>query len=841
MKKQATIEKKAGFGPILWVILCCLAMTASVGQAKSLYLAGDSPIDGQDALWVYDVQPDGKLVFQTTTTFPHGGGDGVNGLSVDADSDTILITFNSFHNAVILDSQTLAWEKFIYLVPQDFYAAGMTYDAERSRVYATDEANARLIVYNWVPELQALHNIGYGASEVLLSKASAGAIAYDPDLERVYVASANQGIEVLKTAFNREDWKKIGSLQSAYEAMALSVDARNQYLYVGGSGAGGATITRYNLATDVQTPMIVGSTSEAVLALCVDNATSFVYALIGNIHTSTRTLKVYGPGLNTVQTLTHAGDALRLYVPSTSVGYNPLSTTITPISGVVQNDGKYIAVPGAEVTYRVCMTNNNLFPVTDIILTDPLPQALNFVRATNLGNAVGVYDQLSRTYVFHNPVLAPDSTQCFEIVTKVKHDVLFDTVVTNAVAVDSNETVQSGASADIEIGYSPFELTKNVVMDPNYLTVGNTIYVGAGDYVTYQICMSNLTNNNPVTNVLLIDQLPEYVDFVSAEQGGLISHYDSASHSYSWAFNLIEPNYLDCFDITVRIRDDVPPGQLISNEVLVGGSETSTVTTTTDIVVKYDALAVNVGIRNTADYDPATNQIFAGGVLTYTIDVNNSDPLYSADNLVIIDSVPAGLQFIGSDANGVYDSLSRTFTLELPYLGPGQGIHVELSFLVNESLQGGSVLKNTVIAMANGAPASSDSVSVSVFKPGSGVVQTTLELYYTGPLLRTDHADDIMAVMKLPGTIRMSDINTAQALVMTPGLSQAYHKDTVQGITTIYYMYTGVDGSLTVKGFFDRQSVLNTLLPGQKTVNITVTGRLKTGQSFVGQTTVSVN
>lgn len=824
------------------VVVCCLTLVTSVGSAKSLYVAGNSGNIEIDKLWVYDVQPDGKLALQTTTTFPNGGGDGINGLGVDADTDTLFITFTSLHNAGIMDSKTLAWKKFMYMVPMDMYAGGMVYDVERARVYTTDEGKNRLIIHKWVPELQALHNIGYGPSEVPLSKPNAGAIAYDADQELVYVASRGNGIQVLSTALNREDWQQVGNLELAYEAQALSVDARNHILYAGGQTAAGAIITKYNLTTNAQTPMIVASGDQIVLSLCVDNATSLVYALIGDIHTSTRTIKVYNSGLSTVQTMTLSGDALELFVPSTSVGYNPLNMTITPVSGTAQSDGQYIAVPGADITYQVCMTNNNFFPVTDIILTDPLPEELSFVRAESLGNALGVFDQLSRTYYYHNPILEPNSTQCFKIVAQVKHEVLYGTVITNAVAVDSNETAQSGASVDVEVGYSPFELTKHVVMDPNYLTVGDTIYVGAGSYVTYQICLSNLTNNNPVTNVLLIDQLSDYVDFVSAEQAGLISHYDSDSHSYSWAFNSIEPNYLDCFDITVRIKDNVPPGQLISNEVLVGGSETSTVTTTAEIVVKFDALAVNLGIKNTSDFNPVTNQVASGGALTYVIDVNNSDPMYPAENLIIIDSVPEGLQFVSAgDANGVYDSLSRTFTLERPYLGPGQGMHIELTFLVADSLPGNTVLTNSVIAMANGAPASSSSVQVSVFKPGTGMVQTTLDLYYTGPLLSSSHADDIMAVMKLPAHVKLTDINTAQPLILTPGPSTAYHKDSTQGVTTIYYMYVGADGKLTVKGFFDRQPVLQALNPGQETVNITVTGSLKSGQSFTGQATVSVH
>lgn len=845
MKKQAIIRKNVSVKPFFVVLVCFLAATGSLATAKSLYVAGNSSFEGMDTLWVYDVQPDGKLVFQTTSSFLDGGALGVNGVDADPESNTLFMTYTGFSEAGTVNTQSLDFNQFIYLVPWDMHAGGIVYDKARSRVYVTDDKEARLIIYNWVPEVDGLHNIGLDVSEVPLKKTNAGPLAYDPDREMVYVASAGSGVEILKTASELADWQQMGSIQSAYEVKTLSVDARNQILYTGGSTPQGAAITQRKLGTGAETQIIVGNTSQAVLSLCVDNATSLLYALIGDRLVPQRTVKVYDSAFHSVQTVSLAGDALALHVPSTSVGFNPLNVTMTPVSGTVLENGQYVAGPGSDIEYEICMTNTNLFPATEVILTDTLPSELEFVRAHDLGDALGVYDELSRTYFYHNPSVEPNSTQCFSIVAKVRRDTAFGTVITNSVAVDSNETPQSGASVDVEVGHNTLGLTKMVVSDPNHLQVGGTIYVDAGASLTYQICLSNLNNFNAVENVLVIDQLPESVEFVSAEEAGLINHYDASSHSYSWAFNVVEPNYLDCFNITVRIKDDVPPGQLISNEVLLGSSGTSTVAVRSDIVVKYNALTANVRIANSSDYNPVTRQILPGGILTYVIDVNNFDPLYPAEEVIVIDSAPEGLQFIGAslagDSNGVYDPASRTFTYEQSEVGPLQGIHIELTFVVDDGLPGGTVLTNSVIALSNGAPPSDDSATVTVFEPGSSFVSTTLGLHYTGPLMRDDGADEIMAVMTLPDHINREDINTALPLIMMPGSSPSVHRDGVEGTSAIYYMYDGFDGTLNVKGFFDRQPVLDALLPGQESVTITVTGSLKTGQSFVGQATVPVN
>ena len=843
MEKRANTTINKTFRCIASALLFCMVLSGSVSTAKSLYVAGDTEKERDAALWVYDVQPDGKIVLQTTSIFPKGGASGVNGLGVDPNTNTLFVTYTQNHYSGIMDSDTLEWKKFIYLVPVDTYPGGMVYDEANGRIYTTDEGKSRLIIYKWVPEMQSWHNIGYGASEVLLTNPNAGAIAYDPDQELVYVATKGGGAEILKIAEQRSDWQQMGSIQLAFEAKALSVDSRKQYLYAGGLSDKGTMITQYNLATGNRTQLLADDYSEAILSLCVDNATSMIYVLVYDTLTFARSIHVYTSSLQLVQTISVPGEALELFVPSSSVGYNPLDLTMTPVSGVSQSNGAYVASPGVEISYQVCMTNSNLFPVTDIALTDTLPSELEFVRAEGLGNALGVFDTQSHTYYYHNPYLDPNSTECFNLVARVSDQAVSGTVMTNSIAVDSNETAQSGVSVDVEVGYNTLGLTKTIVMDPNYTKVGDTIYVQAGDYVTYQVCLSNLNNYNAVTNVLLVDQLSDYVEFVSAEQAGLISHYDASTHSYSWAFNIIEPNYLDCLDITVRIRDNVPPGLVISNEVMLGGSETFTVTAQANLTVKYDALAVNISVMDSPDYNPVTNQVVKGGILTYVIDVNNVDPSNAADNVVIMDSVPEGLLFIGSsisgDANGIYDSLSRTFILEQPTIAPGQGIHVELTFVVADTVPGNTVLTNSLVAMANGAPASSQSLSVSVYEPAVGSVATTLDLYYTGPLQRDTKLDDIMVVMKFPEYIDLADIDTTQALVMTPGPSTAYHKDSVQS-QRVYFVY-GLDGKVRVKGFFDRQPVLNALVAGQETVTISVTGSLKDGRSFVGQATASVN
>ena len=72
-----------------------------------------------------------------------------------------------------------------------------------------------------------------------------------------------------------------------------------------------------------------------------------------------------------------------------------------------------------------------------------------------------------------------------------------------------------------EISYNPLNLAKTDSPDP----------VAPGGNVTYTIAYDNANNINPVTNVVLKDQLPPETTFVSASDLGT---YDPATHSVTW-------------------------------------------------------------------------------------------------------------------------------------------------------------------------------------------------------------------------------------------------------------------------------------------------------------------
>lgn len=828
----------------LGLVFCILNVFCHEAGGKSLYIAGGSLDPWTKLLWVYDVQPDGSLVYQTKTSFRgHNNLNFVNGLGMDPKNHVLFVTYTSHGDAGLIDRETLGWLGFTYMVPVDMFPGGLVYDEAAERLYTTDVDTKRLIIYNWDYQRKVLLNIGYGASSVPLEAENSGAITLNKAKNLVYVASKTKDVQVLKTAFNRGDWTQQGRIPLDFAAKSLGVDSTRQLLYAGGLVNRNAVITRYNLKTNTAVTKIVGSRQGTVLSISVDDSTSLVYTLIGETYDSmndARVLKVFDSDLDTFFSIPFHALARRLYIPSSPVGYNPLHLTMTPLSGIVSVNGQYMTSPGSVVEYQVCITNTNLLPVTEVTLTDALPDELDFVKAIPSGNATGVYDQQTRTYQYLLPKLDSKATHCMRLFAQVKEDTAPGAVVSNTVVLNSNETPSASATVDVKVEHNPMGLTKSVVPDPNHVQVGSTYYVDPGSLLTYQVCMSNLANEYAVADVLLTDQLPPEVDFISAEEGG-VSFYNPTDHTYSWAFDEVDPNYMACFNIVVRVKDDVAPGQVITNRAILEGSETASVSTEVTVVTKFKALALTKTIKQGPDYDPVKNQVRRGGLITYVIHVKNTEAVHAVQELILRDAIPQGLEYESADfggAVGAYDPTSHAITVTRPNLGPGQAFTVEMTFLVSTDLLPGTELTNTVIAMANGAPASSTSVSTTVFYLDM-LQLSTPKIYYTAPLLRQDRKDELMFDMKFPSHIDQDDIDTTEPLTLTPGHAKSYFRPLASGLRTTYKVY-GRDGQIRIEALFDRQPVLNTLASTQAKVSLSVTGRLVDGQQFVGTVTVPV-
>jgi fimbrial isopeptide formation D2 family protein len=132
--------------------------------------------------------------------------------------------------------------------------------------------------------------------------------------------------------------------------------------------------------------------------------------------------------------------------------------------------------PGKSFTYKICFDiSNNDFEVTGVSLRDTLPSEVTFLSANiNNKNFIGYYDLKSRTYIGSLKSLEPnDEEVCLELEVNVNKDTPLDTIISNSVIIDSNETLPAIADVIIVTG-EPFLEVENLSITPNELRRNGT-------------------------------------------------------------------------------------------------------------------------------------------------------------------------------------------------------------------------------------------------------------------------------------------------------------------------------------------------------------------------------
>lgn len=121
-----------------------------------------------------------------------------------------------------------------------------------------------------------------------------------------------------------------------------------------------------------------------------------------------------------------------------------------------------------------------------------------------------------------------------------------------------------------EVAYNPLNLQKIGPASAN-----------PGDTITYSISFDNLGNNFPVNNVVLVDDLPPEVSFVSATGGGggYPWSYDPITHRVTWNIGTLPALApTDTVTVTVTINLGLAPGSKIINYATIDSDETPSTT-----------------------------------------------------------------------------------------------------------------------------------------------------------------------------------------------------------------------------------------------------------------------
>jgi fimbrial isopeptide formation D2 family protein/uncharacterized repeat protein (TIGR01451 family) len=699
-KNEKNVTKSHALLALLAIAVLTTAVTRTA-KAKSLYIIADikpSSVDKKEPVQAYDIGVDGTLTFQAQYDIPYRG-IGAVGMAIDSDSGYVFITYESSSVIQLLEATTMT-DAGTTVAPDAGDLAGIRYDHGKHLLYCVDRATNNLYVYNWFPETAKLtHAQG---SPFHLENAHAYGIALDEIDGLLYVANASNTVTVYRTS----DWKLVKTITLSHLAISIALDVRNGFIYTGGGYAGNRYLTQYHLADNSEQNVRV-EPDAGVMGLAVNPATGFVYLDTGvNDASGGDNLLVYDSDLNQIQFIAAIGNPTGLAVPGKDIGYNPLNLKKQVVRGATASteagDIKTVS-PGDTYTYGIYFDNNNTYKVTDVSIVDVLPKEVTFVTADDDGvNGHYNFDEKTKkaTYTWVYGELPPRSSSLLELTVQVKPDVETGKIITNSVTINSNETPPTTTSVDVLTASNALNLKKGILGAKE----GQVTQVNTGDVITYTIDFDNKSNDFPVTNVTVVDELSGDVTFLTARDEGkkASGKYDEKTHTYTWTISSLAPGASVHLELDVSVNPKVPLGTKITNTVTVVSDQTPESSASVDAVTYYKPLnivkkAVNESGGEIGWVDP--NDRF-----TYKICFDNNSNDAEVTDVSIVDQLPHEVTFVEAHNGkimGKYDQKAHTYTWTYGTLKPGVTECVELVVDVKPDTSLDTTIINSVTIDSN--------------------------------------------------------------------------------------------------------------------------------------------
>ncbi|MDO9045643.1 MAG: hypothetical protein Q7U35_10125 [Methanobacteriaceae archaeon] len=242
---------------------------------------------------------------------------------------------------------------------------------------------------------------------------------------------------------------------------------------------------------------------------------------------------------------------------------------------------------------------------------------------------------------------------------------------------------------------TPFTtVTINPLANLNITKTANVTTANVGDIIRYTI---SITNNGPdnVTFIELEDILPlengQVPEYISPLPDSLAYIPEGAKFTWTnildWFGGILQPGNAVSVLIDVRIPSSAA-ATIFTNKANI----TSVVypyfnETTANVYVNQALVELNKTVNNT--------QPNIGETVQFTIVARNSGPS-TANNLVVSDTLPIGLDFINCTNGGVWDPVTRTVTWPAAVVLNSANVTYYLTALVNSTSLAGTTVTNVV-------------------------------------------------------------------------------------------------------------------------------------------------
>ncbi len=349
-----------------------------------------------------------------------------------------------------------------------------------------------------------------------------------------------------------------------------------------------------------------------------------------------------------------------------------------PVKEVKDSDGVDVDTkplwPGQEIVYTITYTNTTGLE-KDITITDPLSEFVEFVSADNGGVENNGTVTWSRT-------VADGEVFKASVKVRVKDDVDGDVITNKAIVNDGTIDYETNETSNRTPGI-PTDPTKEVFASDGITSIDGQ-EVQPGQELTYAITYTNTTGESK--NITITDKLSEFVEFVSADNGGVENN-----GTITWTTNVAnEETYKVGFK--VKVKDDVD-GDVIINKAIVNDVKDDFETNETRNPTPRALLDPTKEVFASDGITSIDGQeVQPGQELTYAITYVNTTG--ESKNITITDKLSEFVEFVSADNGGVENNETVTWTASV---ANGQIFKVTFKVKVKDDVDGDVIINKAIV------------------------------------------------------------------------------------------------------------------------------------------------
>ena len=343
-----------------------------------------------------------------------------------------------------------------------------------------------------------------------------------------------------------------------------------------------------------------------------------------------------------------------------------------------------------NVSFDITVTNTGNRDATDTVLTATIPAGLEYVSSGDGTESDGVVTWQLGT-------IGIDGTASAELTVQGVRVGDFDI----AYVAESAEGLSDDETSSTEVLAGGLEVTKT-----------GPARVDIGSEATYEIVVTG-TGTGASTGVQLVDTIPAGMSLVSSDPEGTLSGNELA---IAFPGVLSPPGTRE---VTIVLRAN-QAGEMV-NEVRVSSTEGATASAeVTTTVLQPELTITKVG--------PEDGTALLSESFEYTITVENiGDGV--ANNTTVVDTLPAGLDYVSSDPMGTLSETGDTVTWSVGNMNPGASTSFTLTVMATAA---GAQVNEASVTADNAAATVETETTTTVVVPAITIEKTGRTAIFVG-------------------------------------------------------------------------------------------------------------